>query len=656
MSAIHPREYRANVDLLDGLPLLPCGAGDSFKAPLPKAWQLKAFSLQQVLSYPGLRCIGTRCGQAAGGLVVFDFDGQTAVDHAAKQFGIDVGAIDTWTISRPSDAARFKLVFRVPETLWDGLPDKKTTISTGQGQQIEIFWDSGQVIVAGEHVISGDQYEWGGTSPKQIAELPMAFSDLWQSAITERVRSRRGGADSGDWRDAIPCPICGRTDIDCRVSSDGSAVLCHYGKRWSPPMLAEKESIERGGSSWIYAGDRDNHHGTGRAALFRKAQPEIRQQHKATASDALRLMAEQLGEAPRLNIRTRGVLVKGVELKPHEVEKFYLRASAPPSPNRWAQPLAKDALLQLAYENSFDPVERYLNGITAQPLPDSEWTRLGQFLLGIDDQIADLFLPRFLVGMVARVFQPGCQFRQTPVLQGEQNIGKTEFGRALFGDEFYGDGLTNKLDVDDVTLVHFTWCTELAELNGLTRVTQKEHLKAFLSRRTDFVRRKYGAGQERLERRCGFIATTNGSPLTDGTGSTRFVMIPLPDQMLPRERVALARDAIWARALREYRRGFQWWSTEAEMDAILARNAGFELLDPWTDPIEGWLKRQGSRPYVQIDEIFNFLDVAPERRNNHNHGRVRDVTQRAGWIYRRRKIGGRDVRAYWNPVQPAPAD
>ena len=93
-----------------------------------------------------------------------------------------------------------------------------------------------------------------------------------------------------------------------------------------------------------------------------------------------------------------------------------------------------------------------------------------------------------------------------------------------------------------------------------------------------------------------------------------------------------------------------------EMDQILARNAGFELLDPWTDPIEGWLKRQGARPYVQIDEIFNFLDVAPERRNNHNHGRVRDVTQRAGWIYRRRKIGGRDVRAYWNPVPPAPAD
>ena len=83
-----------------------------------------------------------------------------------------------------------------------------------------------------------------------------------------------------------------------------------------------------------------------------------------------------------------------------------------------------------------------------------------------------------------------CQLRQTPVLQGDQGIGKTELGRALFGHDCYGDGLTPALDIDDVTKLQHVWGMELDELNGITRRTQVEKLKAFLSRRVDLVRRK----------------------------------------------------------------------------------------------------------------------------------------------------------------------
>ena len=74
--------------------------------------------------------------------------------------------------------------------------------------------------------------------------------------------------------------------------------------------------------------------------------------------------------------------------------------------------------------------------------------------------------------------------------QGGQGIGKTELGRALFGHDFYGDGLTPALDIDDVTKLQHVWGMELDELNGITRRTQIEKLKAFLSRRVDLVRRK----------------------------------------------------------------------------------------------------------------------------------------------------------------------
>ena len=121
--------------------------------------------------------------------------------------------------------------------------------------------------------------------------------------------------------------------------------------------------------------------------------------------------------------------------------------------------------------------------------------------------------------------------------------------RIRFGHEFYGDGLSSTLDIDDVTRLQFVWGMELGGLKGIIRRTQQEKLKAFLSRRVDLVRRKYAPGTETILRGSVFFATTNKSPLTDNTGSTRFVMIPAGDEKLPVQRIDEARDSIWARAL-----------------------------------------------------------------------------------------------------------
>lgn len=239
---------------LDGLPLLPCGAGDSYKAPLVSDWPNRRFSLDEVLKFPGLRCIGMRCGPEAGGLLTVDFDGESAIDYADDKFNFSLNQSDNWMIVRDSDQFRYKVVVRVPKSQWDGLPGK-TIISTGPKEQIEFFWDSGQVIVAGEHVSSGDEYHWGGTSPGHVSEIPLSLFALWQSGVKRgsgvggnRGEDRQSFKKNDDWRDCIPCPICGRTEIDCRISADGTAILCHRGSRWHPPHLQVDQIIERGGS------------------------------------------------------------------------------------------------------------------------------------------------------------------------------------------------------------------------------------------------------------------------------------------------------------------------------------------------------------------------------------------------------------------------
>ena len=104
--------------------------------------------------------------------------------------------------------------------------------------------------------------------------------------------------------------------------------------------------------------------------------------------------------------------------------------------------MTRDAFIELANENEFDHVAVDLANLKVDLLPDEDWNHLARFLFDIDDEIADQLMPRYLVGAVARVITPGCQLRQTPVLQGGQGIGKTELGRALFGHDFYDDGLT----------------------------------------------------------------------------------------------------------------------------------------------------------------------------------------------------------------------
>lgn len=81
-------------------------------------WPNQWFSLQQVLNFDGLRCIGMRCGPDAGGLLVLDFDGPSAIHVAAERFGHLANNSKTWTIGRDNNQSRFKAVYRVPQERW----------------------------------------------------------------------------------------------------------------------------------------------------------------------------------------------------------------------------------------------------------------------------------------------------------------------------------------------------------------------------------------------------------------------------------------------------------------------------------------------------------------------------------------------------------
>lgn len=648
------RGWREDIAALEGLPLLPCGAGESGKAPLVAGWQNKAFSPPEIEKFGDqLRCVGLRCGPVSGGLIAIDLDGASAVELAREKLGRRTHFDDTWMIGRSNAEDRLKLVYRIDHELWDGLPGK-VVLPTGKGEQIEFFWSSGQVVVLGEHVSTGGEYLWlGNTGPDSICPLPDEMWQLLQDTV-ERSATRSSGSGSssaGMWRDAIPCPICGRTTPDCRIHKDGQTLLCHYGRRWHPPVLAKGETAERNGVTWAYCGDKTTAPGM-EAALFRieQQQPQapLRKQHRVRAGEAQQLMTEALdGERPMLNVRSRGIHCGGREFTSQEIEHLYLDLSR--GPNEWSQRLARDTFLKLGSESEFDPVAVWLHNLRAEPLEDDDWRDLGRLLFDLDDDIADQFLPRYLVSAVARVISPGCLVRQTPVLLGPQGVGKTEAGRALFGHDWYGDGLSSELGIDDITLLQQCWGLELGELNGIVSKTQKEKLKAFLTRRVDLARRKYGTGTESIPRRSVFFGTTNKSPLADNTGSSRFVMIPLPDRKLPVERIWQFRESIWQRAYLEYRNHAQWFSTEDEMAQIVNRNEEFDLVDPWHAEIGAYLARHSSAGYIQLRDIYQHLKIDIERQSGGNANRISELMKSHGWVQSRRRVGDSTskVRAFF---------
>ena len=119
-----------------------------------------------------------------------------------------------------------------------------------------------------------------------------------------------------------------------------------------------------------------------------------------------------------------------------------------------------------------------------------------------------------------------------PVLIGAQGCGKTTFYHRLLPSElreYYLDhlNLSNKFD-KEMALTN-NLLVNLDELEAI-RPSQHAALKQTLSKSKVNGRPIYGASQEDRPRFASFVATTNNPhPLTDPTGSRRYICLSIPD-------------------------------------------------------------------------------------------------------------------------------
>ena len=166
-----------------------------------------------------------------------------------------------------------------------------------------------------------------------------------------------------------------------------------------------------------------------------------------------------------------------------------------------------------------------------------------------------------------------------PVLIGAQGCGKTTFLRRLLPQhlrQYYLDhlNLSNKFDKEMALTNNL-----LVNLDELDAITPSQHpqLKQTLSKNKVNGRPIYGASQEDRQRFASFTATTNNPhPLTDATGSRRYICLTIPKGQLIDNEGDIDYDQLYAQVIYELdKQQAPYWFNNEEVKRLQEMNQNY---------------------------------------------------------------------------------
>ena len=204
----------------------------------------------------------------------------------------------------------------------------------------------------------------------------------------------------------------------------------------------------------------------------------------------------------------------------------------------------------------FNPIGDYLSSLPAWD-GQNHVARLFSRLPGVSsEQLA--YLSIWLRSTVAHWLQMDTLHGNevVPTLIGPQGCGKTTFLRRLLPQhlrEYYLDhlNLSNKFD-KEMALTN-NLLVNLDELDAI-RPSQHAALKQTLSKSKVNGRPIYGCSQQDRPRFASFVATTNNPhPLTDATGSRRYICLTIPEGRFIDNSGNIDYDQLYAQVLHELR-------------------------------------------------------------------------------------------------------
>jgi predicted P-loop ATPase len=313
--------------------------------------------------------------------------------------------------------------------------------------------------------------------------------------------------------------------------------------------------------------------------------------------------------------------------------------------------ISKDTMHQAvdirAADCGFHPVRTYLTSLVWDGTPRIS-TLFPAYFGAANNSYAAAIGTMFMVGMVARIFEPGCKADHMVVLEGVQGTLKSTACRVL-GGAFFSDALPDVSDGKDVSQhLRGKWLIEVSEMHAMGRA-ETTQLKAFITRQVERYRPSYGRKEAIEPRQCQFIGTTNRDTyLRDETGGRRFW--PIKAGKIDIDALTRDRDQLFAEAVASYRNDAPWWpDKDFERQHIAPEQAARYEADVWEDTIADYLKTNTKVTVGQIAKEALHIDTPRIGRAEQN--RIVAAMERIGWR-RERPFGEKDWqgKTWWVPA------
>ena len=260
----------------------------------------------------------------------------------------------------------------------------------------------------------------------------------------------------------------------------------------------------------------------------------------------------------------------------------------------------------------------------------------------------------FVIGMVARIFQPGCPMKYMLILEGPQDRGKSSAMRIL-GGEWFADTPFVVGEKDAYQMLRGKLLYEIAELDSFNRA-ETTKMKAFVSSPVDNYRASYERRNRDWPRQVIFVGTTNQSEyFKDATGNVRYW--PIVVGQIDFDTLAGMRDQLFAEAVLAFREGARW-QPDAEQQRRLfePEQEVREINDPWLDLIGEWLDKSTRNTMTVAEVLLECLKVEAGKIDGARQMAMRIglCMRKLGWLKRRPNRDGVRFYHYQRPPGPTP--
>ena len=261
----------------------------------------------------------------------------------------------------------------------------------------------------------------------------------------------------------------------------------------------------------------------------------------------------------------------------------------------------------------YDPISEFLSQL---PKWDGQnhLAKLFSRLPGISSEQLD-FLVIWFRSAVAHWLQKDKLHanESVPTLIGSQGCGKSTFIARLLPpelQEYYLDhlNLSNKFDKEMALTNNLV--VNLDELDAI-RPSQQAALKQTLSKIKVNGRTIYGSSQQDRPRYASFVATTNNPhPLSDVTGSRRFICIEIPDGLYIDNTGEIDYEQLYAQLVYEVNElKAPYWFTNEQVARIQALNQNYTDEKDIAEIVEACFRKPNEGEKVKAMNCTQMLEL-----------------------------------------------